>query len=110
MKNTKKISRVWLALVIFSALSLAAGTPLLAFLALTGKYIPMAIMMPVVGHGYLGLGFYVRALYRARLYGKLAELSKTLDTFDPEVLGGKVGLIPSATEGAIKRAREKGYL
>ena len=110
MKNAKRISSVWLALAVFAAVSALLGTPLLAFLALTGRFIPMGIMMPIVGHGYLGFGFYFRAFYRAKLCGRLSELIRELDTRDPEVLGDEIGLIPSAVTEALLRAEKKGYI
>ena len=110
MKKARKMSRIWLALAVFAGLSVLLGTLALAALALSGKYIPMFFMMPVVGHGYLGLGFYIRAFYRSNLYGKLSGLIELCGTRDPEVLSGSVGLIPSAVAEAIAAAEKKGYL
>ena len=110
MKKAKIMSRIWLALAIFAGLSVLLGTPALAALALAGKYIPMVFMMPVVGHGFLGLGFYIRAFYRSRLYGKLSDYIELCGARDPEVLSESVGLIPSAVAEAIAAAEKKGYL
>ncbi len=110
MKKAKRMSRLWLVLSLFSAFSAVAGTAALAVVALRGMYVPMALLIPLTAHGYWGFGFYVRARYRAGLYGRLAELTAELDTLDPELLSEHVGLTPSATAAVIERAKKKGYL
>lgn len=110
MKKAKKMLRIWLILILFCTVSAIAGTAVLALLALKGIYIPMAIVIPLTAHGYWGFGFYVRAFYRARLYGRLACLVCELGTESPELLSPHVGLTPSATAVATERAKEKGYL
>ncbi|MBQ7363721.1 MAG: hypothetical protein IJW48_04650 [Clostridia bacterium] len=110
MKKAKRMSHVWLCLSLFSAVSAIAGTLVLALVALRGLYVPMALLIPVVAHGYWGFGFYVRACYRARLYGRLAALSAELGTRDSDKLSVHVGLKPAAVAAALSRAEQKGYL
>ena len=66
MKKAQNRKRLWLALGIFSLVSIIVGTPLLAFTALKGIYIPMGILIVVVGHGFWGAPFYFLGLYRTK--------------------------------------------
>ena len=66
MQKAQNKKRLWLALGIFSLVSIIAGTPLLALTALKGVYIPMGMLIAVVGHGFWGAPFYFLGLYRTK--------------------------------------------
>ena len=66
MQKAQNRKRLWLTLGIFSLVSIIAGTPLLALTALKGVYIPMGILIAVVGHGFWGAPFYFLGLYRTK--------------------------------------------
>ncbi len=110
MEKARKKKMLWLLLGIFSSVTAAVGTPLLAWFALRGWYVPTALFVLIVGHGFYGIPFYFRALYRASL--DIACLSALADKDSASVteISGITGITEDTALTRLRLCIERGYI
>lgn len=99
------------ALVLFfvSLVSAAAGTPLMAVLALKGRYLLLGIMIPIVGHGYYGIPLYLMAYRHNKVFITLAGLIAEGIT-EKDELCDKARLSDVGIDYFLSKMEKKGYL
>ncbi len=110
MKKATARKQLWLALGIFCAVSIVAGTPLLAYAALKGKYALMYPLIFIVAHGFLGVTPYFILFTRERTTLRLLPLLPSEGEVSYSDLAKKCGLTPEGARFFTERALKKRYI
>ena len=100
---------LWRVLTVVALVSIVVGTPLLAFFALRGLYVPMVLFILIVAHGFYGFPFYFRASRRARIMLALLGLLNDGVT-DSEEISELTQLNASGQAKYLSLLTKKGYL
>ena len=109
MKDLVLKKKIWLALGIFSILSAVAGTPLLAWFAVSGWYFLTAVFVLLVAHGFYGIPFYFRAFARCGSY--ITVLDKyLLGITDASLISDDTSLTPQTVKLSLAYLKKKGYI
>ncbi len=96
-------------MIFVSLISIVVGTPLMAILALKAKYVLLCIMIPIVGHGYYGFGFYLIAYRHNKTFIRLTELlNEGVSCVDE--LGERARLKEHGINYFLSKMERKGYL
>ena len=110
MEKAKRMKLLWLCLAIFSSVSIAVGTPLLAYAALKGKYLLMSLLIAFVAHGFFTVAPYFIQLARERATLKLLPLVSKEGSISYRELASKCGLTAEGARLLTERAFKKGYI
>lgn len=109
MQKAKKRRLLWLILGIFSAVSAAGGTALLAYLSLSGEYAWAVLVALITAHGYYGIPFYFGAMARAS--ADAAILAAVADEkLSVEEISAATGYTSEAVRSRLSRSLAKGYI
>lgn len=110
MNKALAMKRVWLLLGVFSAVSAAIGTPLMALCALKLEYVPLVLLALFVGHGIWGVTFYFIAYSRERATIRILPHLYGAGNISYATLGSLVGMTEEGARRITERALKKGYI
>ncbi len=109
MDRLSKALILWRVLTVVSLVSIVVGTPLLAFFALRGLYLPMVLFILIVAHGFYGFPYYFRASRRARIMLALLGLLNDGVT-DTAAISESTRLSAAGQAKYLSLLTKKGYL
>lgn len=110
MRAAERRKRVWLFLGVLSAVSIAAGVPLLAICALKLLYIPMVFLILFVGHGAYGIAYYFVQYARERAAIRCIPHIARAREISYAALGEKIGMTPEGARYTAERCIRLGYV
>ena len=109
MKKALLRKRIWLIVGILTAVSIAAGVPLLVITALKAKYLLMAFLIARVAHGCYGVTFYFLAFASASADVKCLRAVE-MGVLAYSDISSIVMLQPDAVRAHLGKCLSKGYI
>lgn len=110
MEKARRMQKIWLAVVILTAVTGVLGIPGIVLSALSGMYFLMAISIALVAHALYGITFYALAMARASREARVLKAVSDYGALTISEYSEATGITEQAVAEAIVAAIKRGWL